>query len=439
MLILHLSDIHFRSPRCMRPDTDPDRPFRSRMLQDIRSQVTSLGPVDAILIGGDIAFKAAPDEYVAAMKWFEELLEVTGCHFERLYVVPGNHDVDREIARAPAVKNAQAAIKTAEDQYRESVFREQFEDTDTGGTLLKPLAAYNDFAKVFSCQIYSPDHLYWKQDLELSDSVRLRLNGLTSTMLSGIGGGDDKRTQLYLSPLQTVLDPEDNVVNLVIAHHPPDWCLDMDAIEDDINDRAAIHLFGHKHRQRVVLANGHIRIGAAAVNPDRNEIGFEPGYNLIKIDVSGAGAGRMLDVEVHLRHLQRNPEQYRARLNGDDPVFRHQIAIPEQTNSRVANCFLPQTSPKVPVAAMVPTVPAPTHPTADTEAAMSDESTRNLVYRFWQLSISGRREIAEKLGLLETGEMSLPEPQRYGIALLRAGERNLIQSVAEEVKKRERS
>ena len=59
VLLLHISDIHFRSPRCLTPDQDPDRPYRTRMLQDLRDRVTELGPAHAILVGGDIAFKGA--------------------------------------------------------------------------------------------------------------------------------------------------------------------------------------------------------------------------------------------------------------------------------------------------------------------------------------------------------------------------------------------
>src|SRR3546814_5092279 len=96
MLILHIADIHFREPQCTRPDTDPDRAFRARMVQDVRDRVAELGPIGAILIGGDIAFKAHPDEYACALAWIEQLIAVTGCSHERVYVVPGNHDVRSE-------------------------------------------------------------------------------------------------------------------------------------------------------------------------------------------------------------------------------------------------------------------------------------------------------------------------------------------------------
>jgi 3',5'-cyclic AMP phosphodiesterase CpdA len=318
MLLLHISDIHFRAPDCVNPDLDPDRPYRTRMVQDARARIGQLGPVDALLIGGDVAFKGDPQEYAAALVWFKELADACGCPLERVFVIPGNHDVDRSvIGRSPAVRNAQAAIMRADPHRRERELRTQFGDPDTGRALLAPLAAYNDFAKLFSCQIYSPEHLYWKQDLPLEGGVHLRIYGLTSALLSGAGGQDDTRESLYLSPLQTVLDPVDDVVNLVMCHHPPDWFMDQDEVSDAICGRAAIHLFGHKHRQRLAKDDSYIRFSAGAVNPDRYEAGWLPGYNLIDVRVLGEGRHRMLAIEAHLLQWQANPDQYRPVTGAD--------------------------------------------------------------------------------------------------------------------------
>lgn len=426
MLLLHISDIHFRAPDCVNPALDADRPFRTRMVQDVRTRADALGPVDAILIGGDIAFKGHPQEYQAAFTWFNELAEACGCPLERVFVIPGNHDVDRGvITRTPATRNAQQAIKQAPAHSRERELRTQFSDPDTGRALLAPLTAYNDFAKLFSCQVYPPEHLYWKQDLPLGDGVHLRIYGLTSTLLSGAGGRDDNRDSLYLSPLQTVLDPVDDVVNLVLCHHPPDWFMDQDEVNDAFCARAAIHLFGHKHRQRVAQDADYIRFAAGAVNPDRNENGWQPGYNLIDVRVTGAGPDRALDIEAHLLHWQSNPEQYRPVLTRQgEPVVRHRISIPARPQRiaptrgvdpvQVAECEAPPAA-------------------ADVEAAMSDASTRNLVFRFWNLTVSQRRDIALRLKLIDRDELSLPEPERYGRALLRAGERGQIEALAQEI------
>lgn len=61
---------------------------------------------------------------------------------------------------------------------------------------------------------------------------------------------------------------------------------------------------------------------------------------------------------------------------------------------------------------------------------MGESDNRDLLYRFWSLTSGQRRRIALDLDLLERDELRLPEPERYGRALIRAGERNLINEVA---------
>lgn len=428
MLLLHISDIHFRAPDCLNPDLDPDRPIRTRLLRDAQNKTEILGPVGAILVGGDIAFRSDPQEYLTAFTWLKELAAASKCPLERVFVVPGNHDVDRRvITRSTAVRNTQQAIFSAAHDRRERELRDQFNDADTGRALLAPLAAYNDFAKLFNCQVYSPERLYWKQDLPLEGGVQLRIHGLTSTLLSGAGGRDDSRESLYLSPLQTVLDPVDNVINLVLCHHPPDWFIDQDDVQDAICERAAIQLFGHKHRQRVTQDPNYMRFGAGAVNPDRNELGWQPGYNLIRLHVTGGGRDRTLGIEAHVLEWQASPEQYRATLTRQgEPVWQHRIAIPAREPTIRSGGDRIET-----VRPISPEVAPEAH--GDVEAAMSDESTRNLVFRFWSLTISQRREIALRLGLIEDNEIDLPEPERYGRALLRAGERGLVEDLAREI------
>src|ERR1700680_4435131 len=148
MLILHLSDIHFRHPVC-NTDSDPDRPFRTRLMQDARQRVKKLGPIDAILVGGDIAFAGKPEEYQAALKWLYELADACGCDHSRIFVIAGNHDVDRDVIRNDmSVQNAQRAIVGADD--KEWQLQRQLQHAETGPALLRPIAAYNDFALGFS-------------------------------------------------------------------------------------------------------------------------------------------------------------------------------------------------------------------------------------------------------------------------------------------------
>ncbi|WP_247789911.1 metallophosphoesterase [Bradyrhizobium sp. 155] len=426
MLFLHISDIHFKAPECLTPDTDPDRGVRTRIERHLATQIPRLGKIDAILIGGDVAFAGDPREYDEARKWFAKLRTITGCENGPMLVVPGNHDVDRTaVGKAMTTRNVHQAVAGEKDDWREATLRAQLADPQTGAALFHGHAAYNDFAAPMQCQIY-PEKIYWKQDLDLTPQVKLRIHGLTSTLLSGRDGKDDPRPSLYVSPLQTALDPVPNVVNMVMCHHPFDWLIDGDDVENALDRRATFQLFGHKHKQRVQREAEFVRWGAGAVNPSRSEKQYEPGYNLVHIVLTGTGNERHLAIETHQFTYQSNPEGFRPILTsaGED-VFRHIIPFPEDAVASTG-VATPNIQPGPPVDA-----------NADAEAAMGAEINRNIVSRFWELDSSDRRKIALELGLISRAEVSLPEPERYGKALIRAKERDLLDRLAEMISDRE--
>lgn len=427
MLFLHISDIHFKAPECLNPDTDPDRGVRTRIERHLAAQVAKLGKVDAILIGGDVAFAGDPREYEEARKWFAKLRTVSGCKEGPMLVVPGNHDVDRAaVGKAMGTRNVHKIIADEKDAWRrENTLRAQLADPQTGAALLLGHKAYNDFAAPMQCQIYS-GKIYWKQDLDLTPTVKLRIHGLTSTLLSGRDGKDDPRGSLYVSPLQTALDPVPDVVNMVMCHHPFDWLEDGDDVENALDRRATFQLFGHKHKQRVLEETNFVRWGAGAVNPSRGERQYEPGYNLVRIDLTGSGAARQLTVETHQFTYQSNPEGFRPILTpSNDDVFRHTIPFPEDIVASTG--MTPQNVSPSP----------PNDASADAEAAMGAEVNRRIVSRFWDLDSSDRRRIALALKLISDEEVALPEPERYGKALIRAKERDLLDKLAEMISEKE--
>ncbi|WP_122425541.1 metallophosphoesterase [Pseudomonas viridiflava] len=436
MLMLHISDIHFKSPECLQPEMDPDYSIRTRMMRDLQDQVKKLGNVGAILIGGDIAYRAAPSEYQTAQTWIEQLADISGCPKERIFVVPGNHDVDRGVIKASVpIQNVQHAISSAPLQDREWRLRQQLGDAASGQLLLEAHAAYNAFAARFMCQIW-PSKPFWHQDIDLEDGVGLSIYGLTSTLLSGREGQDDNKERgLYLSPLQTALNPAPNTLNMVLCHHPIDWLEDGEAVEDVLNARAAFQVFGHKHKQRLIMDPSYVRFSAAAVNPSRGELPYSPGYNLIQLKVAGAGELRRVDVQVYQRRLQEVPEMFIAIQSPQrKDFFASSISVPEEGDLCGSSCDS--------VTAETPVDKLQDHWTEsqsmqDAEATMGEEDTRDLLYRFWNLSSSQRRQIAVSLSLLKQGEMKLPEPERYGRALIRAAQLDIMDKIAAEVAKLE--
>lgn len=430
MLLLHVSDIHFRHPIC-NTDRDPDRPFRTRLIQDARDRVKVLGPVNAILVGGDIAFAGKLEEYEAALRWLYELADACGCDRTRIFVIPGNHDVDRDVIRKDlSVQNAQRAIvngKSADD--KEWQLQRQLQHAETGPALLRPIAAYNEFALRFSGAIFAPERMFWKSDLPLGDGVTLRIYGLNSTILSGWRtpeGENDLEKDLYVEPQQTALDPVDDVVNLVMCHHPPDWLIDGDRVADDVNGRCSIHLFGHKHRQRIVRDPKYVTFYAGAVNPERQAKDWRPGYNIIDLSLGKNKAGQpQLDVAAHLLEWQTSPEGFKP-IRDDDCDIHY-------ANVRLRNVSL---RPQVAAAALA--APVADQLPDGMEAVMSEDRARSIVLRFWNLDMSDRRAISRKLKLIESDEANLPLAERFGRALLRAGERRQLEELDREIAKREK-
>ena len=90
---LHLSDFHFRAE----DDSFSQDVSCDALVHDIPSRLTEDYPLQFIVVTGDIAFSGQSSGYKPASEFFDALLGSLGLDTSRLCIVPGNHDVDREI------------------------------------------------------------------------------------------------------------------------------------------------------------------------------------------------------------------------------------------------------------------------------------------------------------------------------------------------------
>ncbi len=103
MLILHLSDIHFRKTE-VETAQDPNFHLRNELLRDIRTQCAKLGAPDVIVVSGDIAFAGHPDEFLFATDWLKKLCKDIGSDLKCVFVCPGNHDAVRSKADSQLIQ-----------------------------------------------------------------------------------------------------------------------------------------------------------------------------------------------------------------------------------------------------------------------------------------------------------------------------------------------
>lgn len=416
MLLLHIADIHFRDGEAGTA-MDPNGHLRNELLRDAEEQIKAIGKApDAVVISGDLAFAADPKEYEFALGWLEELCTRSGTSISSVFVVPGNHDVSRKISSKPVIQSIHRDIKNSSPVALEATLRGLLSDAETGRFLYEPLDAYNNFAGRFFCSLLPPDRTIATRDLQLNDGSVLRLSGFNSSFVSSHA---DKKGDLFVDPACLQLERERGVVHAVACHHPCSWLREGDQLSDFLNDVAKLHLFGHEHTSRILLGRDWVRIHASAAHPDKTEAGWEPGYNLIQLDVDTSNGERRLHVAVHVRVWQARPGQFRPKMDGAADVFKQTIPLEgwEQATPRDAIDPKPVAAPAAAVAA----TPETKHERADPM-----DSLREISIKFFKLTLSQKSEVAGRLKLLEEEDSTQPDFERFMRVFQRARQRGLI-------------
>lgn len=423
MLLLHLSDIHFRADE-VGTAMDPNAHLRNELLRDAAALCERIGAAPAaVLLSGDVAFAGDPAEYAFALAWLEKLCEACGTAPKAVFVVPGNHDVIRKIASRPLVQAVHRDIKSADSITLNTLIRGLLIDQETGRLLYEALGPYNSFAGQFFCDLLPPERTIAKRDLILNDGSILRLSGFNSAFVSSAA---DKAGDLFLDPACFQLQRERGVEHLVICHHPYSWLRQGDDIKDFLNDVARIHLFGHEHTNRIEMGRDWIRVAASAAHPERTEPGWEPGYNLLEIKIEGPATDRRMEVAAHVRVWQSRPGEFRAKTDRGKDVFRQSIRL-DPWSAQI-------TEPVAPLPGQEHAVVSTQDCTPKLARIDPMDPLRDISVRFFKLTFSQKSAIAGKLKLLEEEDTNQPDFERFRRVFTRARERGLVEDLDNEVK-----
>jgi hypothetical protein len=181
IILVHLSDIHFSRASSVSVH-DLDKNVRNELELDATELAKEIGPVTGVLVSGDIAFSGSKTEYDRASDWLRDFCRKIGCPAENVWVVPGNHDVDRQRTKRKVTQTLHQRIR-ADGSNVDRELNEILSDEQSAAALLEPLTEYNTFAGRFGCSISAAKH-FWERDLTLACGTVVRLRGLTSALVS---------------------------------------------------------------------------------------------------------------------------------------------------------------------------------------------------------------------------------------------------------------
>lgn len=246
---LHISDLQCHDSRAS--DTDV---VLQALLRDIETRIKwySLRP-DFIAVTGDIAFSGKPAEYDLARHFFDDLLDAASLNKSRLFLIPGNHDVDREGI-------SQGARNIGDSLTDRQNVNAILTSPDDRQLMFARFAGYADFVNDYMGD-YLPfdiDRFFYVRMLEILGR-RVAILGLNSAWVSASEQDETKGLVIGEGQVRSTLELSvDADLRIALMHHPFDQlrAFDRDDVEQMLCDGCDFVLHGHVHRTSVLSLKG---------------------------------------------------------------------------------------------------------------------------------------------------------------------------------------
>ena len=254
---LHISDLHLDLSR--RHDQDRVLDGLLTFLERDRGDF----PLDLIFVTGDLARTGKPDQYKLVSELFEALMGRTGVPPERLFVVPGNHDVDRDVGRW--------LLRTLASDEEATAF---FEDASNREFHARKLAAYQASMRALLGATRPLGIGVGEDSVEVVEirGVRLAIAAFNSAWFAQ---GDDDKEKLWVGEANVMravdrVADEEAAFAIAMLHHP---FSDLHPIDRELVERWCERGFdmvlrGHLHADRTrsiaTQRGGFVEVAAPA-------------------------------------------------------------------------------------------------------------------------------------------------------------------------------
>ncbi len=264
---LHLSDLHAR----LRNDWD-SRKINESLVCDLKAMQEDYGlRPDFVFFTGDVAFGIASrenmaDQYELARKFLDAVRTafVPEIPIRDLYLVPGNHDVDRS-----EITPDQTEWLRHSDRILPEILSAMRDGKKQWRTWMDRLVNYRTFLTTYGLLHLTPNdpHLIWGDAREMH-GIRVGIAGLNTAW--SCANKEDKAKLWFgadwqISQVKERMGPVD--FKFALFHHPGNWFTvheDPDAIRR-LRQEFAVVLHGHEHKEWVETDNdGRLVLSASA-------------------------------------------------------------------------------------------------------------------------------------------------------------------------------
>jgi tetratricopeptide (TPR) repeat protein/predicted phosphodiesterase len=239
---LHLSDWHQAEMKFNR------KVVCDALIKDIKARGEinpNLSKIDFIIFSGDAANSGQPDEYKKATEdLFKPLLDACQLEKDRLFIVPGNHDLDRDLIPAALLKllNSNEEVEAC------------WSDERNRRLLSQPFQAFHRF--LTDCTGQKPPE-YCSVASFVIDGRKIALLGINSAWMCARHKDEDGdfSDQGYLcigepQIYDSLENNSDSDIKIAVLHHPLDWLTPFDSSRNEVHLKRKCNfiLHGHAHK-----------------------------------------------------------------------------------------------------------------------------------------------------------------------------------------------
>lgn len=263
---LHVSDIHLSSSNPYDRDV-----VISSLFESVRKYRESgeLKP-DLIFATGDIAekgsvaaFKSKGAEKSLASAFFDDLLEAAALDKDRLFIVPGNHDIERRMGNG--------LVRTLMSQKEsDTYFDPQSPMYHLVGKFSTFANWYNDYFSSVTPQRTFPDRSTCEVIPYTVNNIRLKMLLMNSSLFCEDSQRDHGLLWIGLrniDPLIKELKKDEQDLAVALMHHPIEWLTneyERTEITALLKSGVDIFMHGHYHKTEAELRDELIEIAAGA-------------------------------------------------------------------------------------------------------------------------------------------------------------------------------
>jgi predicted MPP superfamily phosphohydrolase len=242
---LHLSDIHFKEGQ----NYDSEIVLKSLLKAIPKCVEEDNLHLDFAVLTGDLAFSGKTTEYALVRRFLDELLAATGLTKEQLFVVPGNHDVDRKLVTTGAT-----AINLSLNG-REAVNNVLASASDRR-LLMERLKGYSEFVNAYLPHLAFDDENYFYVRMLDINGKRVALLGLNSAWLAESNEDEARRLVIGERQMRALIEGAekgDAHLKIALLHHPLSLMREFEQ-NDSVSlliDNCDFILHGHLHQLAV--------------------------------------------------------------------------------------------------------------------------------------------------------------------------------------------